>query len=297
MFKQTLIAKGHPSMMYIFKTVSALQKHLNNERQQGKKIGFAPTMGALHQGHLSLIRAAKAENKVVVCSIFVNPTQFGEAADLEKYPRPIERDIELLEQEQCSVLFLPNVSEIYPNNWEALPVDLQGLDATMEGAHRPGHFAGVVQVVQRLLGIVQPHSLYMGQKDYQQFAIIKHMLQVLDWPINLVRIPIMRELDGLAMSSRNVRLSEQGRIKASGISSILQAAQEQAKTQALKAVETQVLQALELAEMEVDYFTIINGDSLQAIQSFEEAQTAVACITVRIDGVRLLDNIILRESH
>lgn len=297
MFKQTLIAKGHPSMMYIFKTVSALQKHLNNERQQGKKIGFAPTMGALHQGHLSLIRAAKAENEVVVCSIFVNPTQFGEAADLEKYPRPIERDIELLEQEQCSVLFLPNVSEIYPNNWEALPVDLQGLDATMEGAHRPGHFAGVVQVVQRLLGIVQPHSLYMGQKDYQQFAIIKHMLQVLDWPINLVRIPIMRELDGLAMSSRNVRLSEQGRSKASGISSILQAAQEQAKTQALKAVETQALQALELAEMEVDYFTIINGDSLQAIQSFEEAQIAVACITVRIDGVRLLDNIILRESH
>jgi pantoate--beta-alanine ligase len=282
--------------MYLFKTVSALQQHLQTLRQQGQRIGFVPTMGALHRGHLSLIQNALAQCDIVVCSIFVNPTQFGEAQDLDSYPRPIERDIELLESVGCSVLFLPNVAEVYPKDWHTPAFDLGGLDRTMEGAQRPGHFAGVVQVVHRLLAIVQPDALFMGQKDYQQFSIIKRLLQLIDLPIALVRVPIVRESDGLAMSSRNVRLSPEGRQKASLISTMLFQAQEQAQTEALATVQQNALAFLKKYDLQADYFTIVNGDTLQPITEFAQASTATACTTVRIDGVRLLDNIILRES-
>lgn len=282
--------------MYIFKTVSALQLHLQSLRQQGQRLGFVPTMGALHRGHLSLIQTALEQTDQVVCSIFVNPTQFGETKDLELYPRPIERDIAQLESMGCSILFHPSADEVYPEDWHTPVFDLGGLDQTMEGAKRPGHFAGVVQVVHRFLAIVQPDALFMGQKDYQQFTIIKRLLQLLESPIQLVRVPIVREKDGLAMSSRNVRLSQTGRQKACLISKMLFQAQEQAQEAPLTTVYQNALDFLKAHDLQADYFTIINGDSLEPISAFSDAPIVTACTTVRIDGVRLLDNIILRES-
>lgn len=282
--------------MYIFKTVPALQLHLQRLRQQGTSVGFVPTMGALHHGHLSLVKNALQQVDTVVCSIFVNPTQFGDSQDLELYPRPIEQDIEYLERINCSILFLPSVEEMYPPNLHTPTFDLDGLDNTMEGAKRPGHFAGVVQVVHRLLTIVQPNILFMGQKDYQQFTIVKHLLKLMNSSIQLVRVPIVREKDGLAMSSRNVRLSELGRQKACLISKMLFLAKEQAQTASLTTVKQNALNFLKTHQLQADYFTIIDGDSLEPINDFSDAPIAIACTTIRIDGVRLLDNIILRES-
>jgi pantoate--beta-alanine ligase len=282
--------------MYIFKTVSDLQQYLHTQKKQAKRIGFVPTMGALHRGHLNLVERAFDDSDVVVCSIFVNPTQFGEANDLDNYPRPIERDIQKLEQLGCTVLFLPAVSEMYPKDLVSPSVDLKGLDSSMEGAHRPGHFAGVVQVILRFLEILQPDFLYMGQKDYQQFAVIKYVLHLLQLKTQLVCVPIVREEDGLAMSSRNIRLSPAGRQRARLISQMLFKAKEYAATKSLEEVKKYALTFLDQHQLEVDYFTIIDGDSLENIDSFDKATTVTACTTVRIDGVRLLDNIILRES-
>lgn len=280
--------------MLIFKTVHDLQNYLNQQKKLHQKIGFVPTMGALHLGHLTLVQTALSENDLVVCSIFVNPTQFGDPADLEKYPKPIEKDIQLLEKVGCSILFLPEVDEIYPTNLVTPTFDLGTLDKGMEGSHRPGHFQGVVQVVYRLLDIVQPHQLYMGQKDYQQFAIIKYMLEVLHSPIKLIQVPIVREEDGLAMSSRNIRLSSEGRTKAALISQSLFKAKEDASKFSLLEVKKRALDFLAQHNLEVDYFEIIDGNRLNTIESFQEAPLVTACTTVRIDGVRLLDNIILK---
>lgn len=282
--------------MYIFKTVQDLQHHIHINKKQAKRIGFVPTMGALHRGHLNLVQRAFEDCDLVICSIFVNPTQFGDPEDLSKYPRPIESDIQKLEEIGCSVLFLPAVAEMYPKDLVSPSVDLKGLDTHMEGAHRPGHFEGVVQVILRFLDILQPDYLYMGQKDYQQFAVIKYVLQLLQLNTQLVRVPIVREEDGLAMSSRNIRLSTEGRQKASLISKMLFEAKEQALSLSLKEVKKRALAFIEQHQLELDYFTIIDGDSLESIDSFDKAATVTACTTVRIDGVRLLDNIILRES-
>lgn len=282
--------------MYIFKTVQDLQHHIHANKKQAKRIGFVPTMGALHRGHLNLVQRAFDDCDIVICSIFVNPTQFGDPEDLTKYPRPIESDIEKLEAIGCSVLFLPAVAEVYPKDLVSPSVDLKGLDTHMEGAHRPGHFEGVVQVILRFLDILQPDYLYMGQKDYQQFAVIKYVLQLLQLSTQLVCVPIVREEDGLAMSSRNIRLSTEGRQKASLISKMLFEAKEQALSMSLEEVKKRALAFIEQHQLELDYFTIIDGDSLESIDSFDKATTVTACTTVRIDGVRLLDNIILRES-
>lgn len=282
--------------MYIFKTVRDLQHYISTQKKQAKQIGFVPTMGALHRGHLDLVRRAFDDCDIVVCSIFVNPTQFGEANDLDNYPRPIESDIQKLEELGCSVLFLPAVSEIYPEDLVSPSVDLKGLDTEMEGAHRPGHFAGVVQVILRFLDIMHPDYLYMGQKDYQQFAVIKYVLQLLQLSTQIVCVPIVREEDGLAMSSRNIRLSPEGRQRARLISKMLFEAKEHAASMSLEEVKKRALAYIDQHQLEVDYFTIIDGDSLENIDSFDKATTVTACTTVRIDGVRLLDNIILRES-
>jgi pantoate--beta-alanine ligase len=282
--------------MYIFKTVQDLQHYISTQKKQAKRIGFVPTMGALHRGHLNLVQRAFDDCDLVVCSIFVNPTQFGDPEDLTKYPRPIENDIQKLEQLGCSVLFLPAVSEIYPKDLVSPSIDLKGLDLNMEGAHRPGHFAGVVQVILRFLDILQPDFLYMGQKDYQQFAVIQYVLQLLQLKTQLVCVPIVREEDGLAMSSRNVRLSPEGRLRARLISKMLFKAKEHAVSMSLEEVKKRALAFIDQHQLEVDYFTIIDGDSLENIDSFDKATTVTACTTIRIDGVRLLDNIILRES-
>ncbi|MCB0637818.1 MAG: pantoate--beta-alanine ligase, partial [Lewinella sp.] len=193
--------------MYLFQGVSQLQRHLAAERVNNRTVGFVPTMGALHEGHLALVRQSLAENQVTVCSIFVNPTQFNDSDDLKKYPRTPGKDLEKLAMVGCDVAFLPNVAEVYPPGLDtALPLDLAGLDRSLEGAHRPGHFAGVVQVVKRFLDLVEPHRLYLGQKDFQQQLIIRHMVQALNLPVKVLTVPTVREPDGLAMSSRNTLL-------------------------------------------------------------------------------------------
>lgn len=282
--------------MYLFKKVKDLQQYLDAERDKGSSIGYVPTMGALHQGHLALIEQSIQKNTITVCSIFVNPTQFDDKKDLEKYPRPIEVDIEQLEVGGCDVLFLPTVEEIYPPSLETFSLDLAGLDETMEGAKRSGHFAGVVQVVHRLLDIVQPNKLYMGQKDYQQFTIIKYMLQQTNAVVELVRVPIVRESDGLAMSSRNVRLSEVGREQALHLSKALFQARKDALEFSPQAVKQRAASYLMSNGLELDYFEVVDGDTLQSIKNWEDASSIVACATVRVDGVRLLDNVLIKEK-
>ncbi len=282
--------------MYLFKKVEDLQAYLSRH-QEGSilSVGYVPTMGALHQGHLELIRRSKETCTITVCSIFVNPTQFGDASDLDNYPRPIETDIEQLEAAGCDVLFLPSAAEVYPKDMAAFRLDLQGLDQTMEGASRPGHFDGVVQVVHRLLDIVQPSHLFMGQKDYQQFAVIKYMLQQIKSSVQLVRVPIVREEDGLAMSSRNVRLSEIGRKQATYISKALRQAKKDVAEYTLEETKARAVAFLVANGMDIDYFEIVDGDTLQSVSNWDDAPVITACTVVRVDGVRLLDNNVLKE--
>jgi pantoate--beta-alanine ligase len=287
--------------MKIFKTIDSLQEELQTLKLEGKQLAFVPTMGALHEGHLSLILEAQQENDCVLASIYVNPTQFNDPKDLEKYPRPIEKDIRALEQLGCDYLFLPETEEIYPKGLVGPSLDLKGLDNYMEGAHRPGHFAGVVQVVHRLLDIVHPDSLYMGQKDFQQYSIIAHMLKELNIPVRLVRVAIVREADGLAMSSRNVHLSEEGRRLAPILHKTLEDLKyhyEQNPKADPRDLEQQAIKAiLDSGVPSVDYLDIVNGYSLQPIQKFDETDFVVSCATIRLDGIRLLDNIILKEEQ
>jgi pantoate--beta-alanine ligase len=285
--------------MLIFETVTALQAYLDTQRST-HHIAFVPTMGALHDGHLELIRNAKSKSETLpictVCSIFVNPTQFGDPKDLEKYPRTVESDAEMLRTVGCDVLFLPSVAEVYPADWETPKFDFGALATVMEGASRIGHFAGVGQVVHRLLSIVQPQSLYLGQKDYQQVAIIRDMVErQLGWAFPRIEmVPIVREPDGLAMSSRNVRLSTAGRRAAAGISQTLFAAQKQAeKADNPAQIRDYVLQQYAQLGFDVDYVSAANAKTLMPVDTWA-TDGVVLCVVVRIDGVRLLDNIILR---
>ena len=286
--------------MLTFSTNSDLQAYLTSAKNTNKKIGFVPTMGALHEGHLTLVMEALQENDLVVSCIFVNPTQFNDPNDLKKYPRPIEKDSAALTKIGCQVLFLPTVEEIYPPDLAEVNFDLQELDLPMEGAKRPGHFKGVVQVVHRLLDIVRPDSLYMGQKDFQQYTIIAHMLRLMDSPIRLVRVPIIREADGLAMSSRNVRLSPEGRAQAPLIHKVLHEleyyvnSQPNPKVAEAKALAMASFQKQDIND--VDYLEIVDGQTLRGLDNFEDTRYAVVCTVVVIDGVRLLDNVILFEN-
>jgi len=286
--------------MEIYNTVQTLQQRLYQLSRAGEKIGFVPTMGALHEGHLTLILDALEENDIVVCSIFVNPTQFNDPNDLIKYPRPIEKDKQMLQSVGCQILFLPEVEEIYPQDLVEPEFDLNGLDLPMEGAKRPGHFKGVVRVVHRLLDIVKPDSLYMGQKDFQQYSIIANMLRQMNSKIRLVRVPIVREIDGLAMSSRNVRLSQAGREMAPILYKVLQEIEYYVNSQPFPIPKN----ALEIAHAlfqqhgieNIDYFEIVDGNTLHELHSFEDSNFAVVCAVIVIDAVRLLDNVILFEK-
>lgn len=262
----------------------------------GHRVGFVPTMGALHQGHVSLIQRAKAETSLVMCSIFVNPTQFNDPEDLKKYPRNTAWDVKLLTTAGCDVLFLPSTQEIYPPGLKTgLSLDFGSLEEVMEGIFRPGHFDGVAQVVKRLLDIVQPHRLYMGQKDYQQFTIVASMLEQLDSDIELVMCPIVREADGLAMSSRNVRLQPQYRKVAPKIYQTLQWARETAKKALPAQIRKEAVDRLNGPGLKVEYFEIVDGQTLQPIEQFADAETVVACTAVWAGEVRLIDNIIIKN--
>ena len=254
----------------------------------GKTIGFVPTMGALHAGHGSLINYASSENDVVVVSVFVNPTQFNQKSDLDQYPRTFEADKAFLDSLNVDVMFYPSVPEIYPDDEEPL-YDLDGLDQLMEGPNRPGHFNGVVQVVSRLFDIVQPTNAYFGEKDFQQLAIIKHMASKLNYSVNVKGGNTIRESDGLAMSSRNVRLTNAGRLTAPIIFSVLEGIRlsvTQAGIDSAIAEATKVLN--EANGVELEYLELVNPVSLSKANDSSEA--IQACVAVWIDDVRLIDN-------
>ena len=282
--------------MLLFRKIDQLQAYLRLQRSKGLSIGYAPTMGALHKGHASLIEKAKAENDISVCSIFVNPTQFNDAADLEKYPRTDAADINLLARLKNDVLFFPSVEEIYPENLETPSFDFGKTDKVMEGFYRPGHFDGVVQVVHRLVDIVEPNRLYMGQKDFQQFTLIYQMLKQIESPTKLVVCPIIREEDGLALSSRNVRLTAENRTNAPIISQTLQSLNKWLEKSSIKKVKEKALAKLSaIPDFKPEYLDIVDGYTLQPIKKMKDSDYVVACIAVWTGDIRLIDNEILKK--
>jgi pantoate--beta-alanine ligase len=269
---------------------------LLDELSKNNTIGFSPTMGALHNGHLSLIKSSEDKCDISVCSIFVNPTQFDRSEDLKKYPRTLENDLSILEKAGCDIVFTPSVNEIYPETKEARPIDLNGLDSRMEGANRPGHFDGVVQVVKRLLDIVNPDFLFMGQKDFQQFTIINYMLRYYDLATKLIVCPIVREEDGLAMSSRNMRLDGGIRLRASNIYKTLLEAKDWLKFIPVEYVKEKAMNALSINDFRPEYFEVVSGSTLLPIKDYRKEEYVVACTAVWAGDVRLIDNMIYKGS-
>jgi pantoate--beta-alanine ligase len=284
--------------MILFKTIDSLHKHLSVFSASGKLIGFVPTMGALHKGHLSLIAESLQRSSITVCSIFVNPTQFNDPADFEKYPVTIEQDILLLEQSGCDILFLPAVNEIYPNGTHQMhQFELGILDKILEGSHRPGHFQGVCQVVHRLLEIVQPNFLFLGRKDLQQCRVIEQLIQQSGWAITLTIVPIMRETTGLAMSSRNTRLSVENRQRASVIYRALYYLQQSVVPGNLSALIKFAEKMIMREGFEhIDYLVIANADTLETLTEWDGQTPVIALVAAFIQGVRLIDNMTLTQS-
>lgn len=282
--------------MKVFVKVDALREHLDITRKSGKTIGFVPTMGALHEGHLDLVRKSIRENDVTICSVFVNPTQFNDKKDLDKYPRTLEKDTSMLRSVGTDVVFAPEVDDVYPKGVVIEVPDLNGLDTLMEGEFRPGHFKGVVQVVRRLLDITEPDRLYMGQKDFQQFTIIAHMLRQINSPVTLVVCRTKREKNGLAMSSRNQRLSTDIKQKAGLIFRVLTAVKKRYGKESPSSLMEYAQKRLSTPDFNPEYFMIVDGNTLQPIQNYQKGQYAVACVAVWAEGVRLIDNMILEKG-
>lgn len=277
--------------MQVIQTVSGLQEIISPLKIEGKSIGFVPTMGALHEGHISLVEKCKKENDICVVSVFVNPTQFNNKEDLEKYPRNVEKDAELLKTVGTDIVFVPSVEEIYPEP-DTRQFDFGQLDKVMEGKFRPGHFNGVAQVVSRLFDIVKPDKAYFGEKDFQQLAIIRNMVAQLNMPVEIVPMPIKREKSGLAMSSRNQRLSEQQKANAANIYKILSDSKDLAKNRSVFDTIDYVINNINrIDSLDVEYFDVVDGDTLQSIKEWSDTEYAVGCIAVFCGEVRLIDNI------
>lgn len=277
--------------MKVIKTVKELQTEIAAMKKSGLSVGLVPTMGALHAGHISLVKRSVEENDVTVVSIFVNPTQFNDKNDLLKYPRTLEADCQLLQQAGVAIVFAPSVEEVYPE-LDTRSFSYAPLDTVMEGAFRPGHFNGVCQVVSKLFDMVKPDKAYFGEKDFQQLAIIREMTRQLELPLEIVGCPIMRESDGLAMSSRNTRLSEAERETALNISRVLFESQRYAITHSLLETKSFVEQGIAVVEgLKLEYYEIVDARTMQTVQSWDEAEGIVGCITVFCGEVRLIDNI------
>ncbi|MBA9073542.1 pantoate--beta-alanine ligase [Flavobacterium gossypii] len=281
--------------MLIFNRQEDLKNHLKSVAKENTTIGFVPTMGALHQGHLSLIEKSLGENPVTVVSIFVNPTQFNNAEDLEKYPRTLEKDTQKIENVSKEVLvFAPSVEDIYNGNTVSASFNFDGLENQMEGEHRPGHFDGVGTIVKRLFEIVHPTNAYFGEKDFQQLQIVKKMVEKHQMPVNVIGCPIFREQNGLAMSSRNERLSAQQREDASLIYKTLKTAKEKFGTESAKEVTNWVESVFKKnPEFKLEYFQIADEDQLLPIQEKDNSKKYRAFIAVFINSIRLIDNISL----
>ncbi|MDR1601617.1 MAG: pantoate--beta-alanine ligase [Tannerella sp.] len=277
--------------MRIVETVHDLRAFLAVKRQADRRIGFVPTMGALHDGHLSLVKACVAENDVCVASIFVNPTQFNDRRDLETYPRTPEKDCLSLERAGCDCVFMPPVAEMYPGP-DTRVFELGTVAQVMEGAFRPGHFNGVAQIVSRLFEIVEPHNAYFGEKDFQQVAVIGEMVRQLDLPVRIVPCPIMREPDGLAMSSRNMRLTPEQRQIAPLIAATLKESRTFAPREKVQEVIDRVTGILNgKPPLRVEYFEIVDAKTLLPARDWYEPAGIVGCIAVFCGEVRLIDNV------
>jgi len=279
--------------MELYTTITSLQNALKEERSKGLKIGFVPTMGALHQGHLSLVETAGSMCDIVVVSIFVNPTQFNDKNDLANYPRTLESDMKLLSAIRCEYIFSPAVEEVYPVH-DTRKFDFGNLEAVMEGAFRPGHFNGVAQVVSRLFEIVLPDMAFFGRKDFQQIAIVKDMVRQLNVPIEIVPCDIIREKDGLAMSSRNKLLLPEYRNCVPLIYQTLREAKYLVNLKTVQEIKEYVVNQINATQLlQVEYFAIVNDTTLKSVESWSETGTKVGCIAVYAGKVRLIDNIIL----
>ncbi len=281
--------------MLIFKTVVELQQFLFS--CINKTIGFVPTMGALHQGHLSLMEKAIEENDLMVCSIFVNPTQFNNKEDLEKYPRHTDKDLALIQNAFADdaklVIFLPDVTEIYPNKIKK-SYDFGNLSLVMEAQHRPGHFDGVGMVLERFFDIVQPTKAYFGEKDFQQLAVVRNLVKQLKLPVQIIGCPIVREANGLAMSSRNERLTSEQKEQAANIYKLLQTIKQQAKTLTVEEVKNNFTNVIKnIPALQLEYLEIADGNTLTSIENWEETTYCVAFVAVFVGNVRLIDNVTL----
>ena len=277
--------------MNIYKTAEELRSFVTEERKQGHRIAFVPTMGALHEGHLSLVRRALKENDCCIVSVFVNPTQFNNPRDLETYPRTLDADSHLLASIGTTALFAPEVKTIYPEP-DTRVFHVGAVAEVMEGKYRPGHFNGVMQVVSRLFDLVQPDCAYFGEKDFQQIAVLRAMAREIKSPVEIIACPIVREEDGLARSSRNTLLSEEGRAQAPNIYRILSESRTWSKELSPKAVIERATQLLDaIPTLRVEYFEIVDADTLQPITRWEDSPKPHGCITVYCGEVRLIDNI------
>lgn len=289
--------------MNTYTTVAALTAAIEQAKKEHKTIGLVPTMGALHEGHLSLVNRARKENDLVVVSVFVNPIQFNNQEDLAKYPRTVDADLEKLTAAGADIAFVPSVEEMYPEKVETV-YHFGPLQEVMEGPRRPGHFSGVAVVVRRLFDLTQPDRAYFGEKDFQQIAIIRNLLEQIKYPIELVPCPIVRADDGLALSSRNMRLSPEARAIAPNIYATLQQAVEMSEFEDVESVQLWVMDTLnsfhevngldEKLSFDPEYFEIVNDITLQPIDNWDDAEGVVGCIAVWLDGVRLIDVIRFR---
>lgn len=280
--------------MKIIRTVAELRQAVQQMRDNDNTIGFVPTMGALHDGHMSLVRRSTQDCDRTVVSVFVNPTQFNNPADLTTYPRTEEADCRLLEEAGVNIAFVPSVEEVYPTP-DTRVFDLGPVAEVMEGAMRPGHFNGVAQVVSRLFDMVQPDRAYFGEKDYQQIAVLRRMAELIGSSVEIVACPICRHEDGLAMSSRNMRLCPRRRSAAPAIYAALSKAPALAKTHSVDEVRRMVTDEINASpDLEVEYFEIADADTLQPLADWNQAARAIGCITVHCGDVRLIDNIMIQ---
>ena len=275
--------------MIVVETIKELKQEL--EKYSSKDIGFVPTMGALHNGHISLVKRSVEENDVTVVSVFVNPTQFNDKADLERYPRTEEADKKLLEAAGCDIVFMPQVEEMYPEE-DTRVFNFGCIETVMEGKYRPGHFNGVAQIVSKLFYAVEPTRSYFGEKDFQQVAIIRDMVRQLNLPVEIIACPIIREESGLARSSRNELLSAEERKKAALISEVLSKSVNFAKDMSVEEVKNWVIDQFKVDEVfKMDYYDIVDGNTLQSVSSWEDSDYIVGCIAIYCGKIRLIDNI------
>lgn len=284
--------------MQIFEQIKPLKAHLLEIKRNKKTIGFVPTMGALHKGHLALVRKSVEENDTTVCSIYINPTQFNNKEDFEKYPKSIKNDIRLLQESECDVTFIPDNTTMYPES-SLIQMNFGSLSAELEGRYRPGHFSGVGLIVTKLFNIVNPDNAYFGQKDLQQCLIIKQLVKDLFFDINVKCVPTVREDNGLAMSSRNKRLSGEAREKAADIYKLLKVAKGRLLSdKQVEHVKNFVEEYLiEAEDIDLEYFEVVRLPGFEIVKKIEEKGSYALCIAAHVNGVRLIDNVILKEVN